>query len=133
MILPDEPDLEKLFEEQSSRSVGPQVRCECGWLVDLKLPSVCAKCSKPFPYWTTLEGATVKLSKMDLGHISATIKMLAQKAEQYPSDSEHRRRVEVALDLFYAELADRDKEIGQLRGIEAALKRSLIGKETCDS
>lgn len=60
---------------------------------------------------------------MDLGHLNNCVRMLAEKAEEYPA--ELRRPLEDALDILYAEIGSRDKEISQLTGIQSALLRSL--------
>lgn len=95
-------------------------RCECGLLNSLSMPFVC-KCGKPEHSWQELDGKIVRLQDMSLGHLSNTIRLVAARAEKRPNEPCY----EVALDLFYAELATRDLEIKQTTGIMAALERSL--------
>ena len=134
------PDLESLFtqeehnyiEEQAlAESVDPEslvrfsngmVRCNCGKLVTLTIPTEC-ECGKRFAYWQDIQGKTKSLAQMDLGHLNNCVRMLAAKAEKYPP--ELRGRFEVALDIFYAEIGSRDKEIAQATGILAAVMRGV--------
>jgi hypothetical protein len=120
------PDLDRLFEEQSDdlEWTTPQiVRCKCGHLVSVRIPSRCALCQKIHAYWVTIDGSRKALSQMDLGHLNNCVRMLAAKAEEYPT--ELRGKFEDALDILYAEIGSRDKEIAQLTGIQAAIQRSL--------
>lgn len=112
-----EVDLDELFTLSVS-----MVRCECGSIVKTDMPLVC-RCGKRFLYWRDIEGKIKRLDQMDLGHLSNCVRMVAAKAEQYPP--ELRGAFEAALDIFYAEIGSRDKEVAQLTGIQAALERSL--------
>jgi len=124
--------LEDLFKDTSEEeflSLGmpknvSMIRCKCGNLVSLRLPCVCSQCNDPKAYWRMLDGSVLPLSKMDLGHLTNTVKMLAAKTEEYPQ-GQFRQALEIAIDLFYAEIGSRDKEIAQASGIMAALQRSL--------
>lgn len=103
-------------------NLGGMVRCKCGRLVGLAVPSQC-ECGKRYAYWTDITGKVKRLDQMDLGHLNNCVRMLAAKAEQHPA--ELRERFEIALDILYAEIGSRDKEITQLTGIQAALFKSL--------
>lgn len=60
---------------------------------------------------------------MDLGHLNNCVRMLASKAER--ATGPQLQAYENALDIFYAEIGSRDKEISQVTGILAAIQRSL--------
>lgn len=98
------------------------VRCKCGSLVTITIPTQC-KCGRRFCYWKDINSKIKRLDQMDLGHLTNCVRMLGEKAEKYPP--ELRERFEIALDIFYAEIASRDKEIAQATGILAAINRSL--------
>lgn len=97
-------------------------RCKCGRLFSLRIPSKCA-CGDFKSYWKTLDGRVMKLSEMTLGHLNNSIRMLGEAAEKAPPGE--REEFEIALDMLYAELGSRDKEIAQATGIMAALTRSI--------
>lgn len=99
------------------------MRCKCGEIIYFKLPCFCPRCQEPKCFWR-MSDKTLALGKMDLGHLSNTIRILAERAEKYPS-GEARKEIEIAMDLIYAELGSRDLEIKQASGILGALKRSL--------
>lgn len=101
------------------------VRCSCGQIVKTDMPRECA-CGKRFCYWRDIEGKVKRLDQMDLGHLNNCVRMVAEKAEKYPA--ELRGVFEQALDIFYAEIASRDKEIAQVTGILAAINRSLASE-----
>jgi hypothetical protein len=125
MIIPDEPDLAKLFEaseedDHPDRELGGNslARCKCGRLNNISKPMIC-KCGERKTFLETLDGRLIPLHKMTLGHLTNIIKFLATKAEDC------RAEVEIAMDLIYLEIGSRDKEITQISGIGAALQRSL--------
>ncbi len=118
----NEPDLDSLFEEEFSWP--SMIRCKCGSLVQIDMPGVCPKCQDQKAFWRTIDGKILPLSKMDLGHLNNTVRMLARKAEQYPH-GDYRTRIEIAMDLFYLEIGTRVDEIEQVTGIMSALTRSL--------
>ena len=91
--------------------------------MDADLPAAC-KCGAHFLYWTMADGKHKKLSEMDLGHLTNSIKMLSAKIEE-EIDSKYRARLEIAMDLLYLEIQNRDKEIDQLSRIGGALTRAL--------
>lgn len=111
-----EPELQSLFED-----FGGVARCVCGRLVSTKRPSYCSQCREVHKYWTLTDGTVITLGRMKLGHLSSSIKMLAEQIDKYQSRSE----IEEALDIMYAELATRDKEIAQDSGILAGLRKAF--------
>jgi hypothetical protein len=123
---------EEEYESLNSPKNISSIRCKCGALVWLRMPCLCSKCKDPKMYWRMMDGKVVSLAKMDLGHLSNVVRMLAHKAEQYPS-GDFRAEIEIAMDLIYAEIGSRELETEQLSGIMGALQRSLVGKEPCDA
>jgi hypothetical protein len=121
------PDQGRLFSEEESVDVFEvgvsMLRCKCGALVSVTMPTRCEQCKKPHAYWRDIHGKVLHLSKMGLGHLNNCVRMLAAKSEQYPA--ELRGKFEIALDILYAEIGSRDKEIQQVTGIHSALLRSL--------
>jgi hypothetical protein len=97
-------------------------RCKCGALFTLSMPSYCM-CGEAKCYWRTIEGEVLTLDKMKIGHLTSSIKMLAEKMDSL--HGEIRTKYEIALDLLYKELGSREKETNQLVGIQAALFRSI--------
>jgi len=124
--------LDSLFEETDFGVAGGMARCGCGSLYRTDFPIVC-KCGERKLFWRTIDGKLKKLSDMDLGHLTNVVKMFSSKIEEYPIGSTDRSLREEAIDLFYAEIATRDKEIVQITGIHAALTRSLVGKDPVDA
>lgn len=127
------PDLDRLFdhsEEPQHPDEGlpefpkhtKMIRCKCGHLMSVSIPAVCPGCRGPKAFWTMIDSRVIRLSDMKLDHLSNCIRMLAQKCEDAPL--ELREKYEVALDIMYAELGSRDKEIAQATGILAALRRN---------
>lgn len=124
----DEPDLDAQGESEGLEELPGilhtcLIRCKCGYVCDIRVPTICEGCGDAKAYWKTLDNRVLKLSKMTLGHLNNTIRILAAKAETLPAGQ--RERLEIALDLLYAELGSRDQEISQASGIMAALTRSL--------
>ncbi len=123
-------EMASLFDSEFDEQVGAvskgvsNIRCKCGMVVPITLPSLCPKCQDPKPYWRERNGNTIPLSKMGLGHLTNTVRILAARAEAYPQ-GEHRTAIEIAMDLIYQEIGSRDKEITQVTGMMAALNRSL--------
>jgi hypothetical protein len=97
-------------------------RCKCGEVNNITIPMVC-KCGEPKALWKTLEGKLIRVQDMTLGHLNNSIRLLAEKSEEYPASE--RARFEIALDILYAELGTRDKEITQATGIMAAIMRAV--------
>lgn len=95
---------------------------KCNAAVNIKYPSICA-CGDIKHYWKTFEGKILDIRKMDLGHLSNSIRYLADIAEKYPANL--REPFEIALDILYAELGSREKETAQITGIQAALFRAI--------
>ena len=98
------------------------IRCQCGAQVNVSIPSRC-RCGDLKSYWKTGDGKVIKVSQMTLGHLSNSIRILGERAGEVPM--EERERIEIALDMLYAELGTRDTEITQATGIMAALTRSI--------
>lgn len=98
------------------------LRCKCGYLFSISMPCYC-ECGARKGYWKT-DGKLFPLSKMDLGHLTSCIKTLSERLGQ-PHWKVHQTSIEVALDIFYAELGSRDKEIAQATGIQRALFKRL--------
>ncbi len=71
--------------------------------------------------WVTFDGEKIPISKMTLGHLSSLIRLLAGKVDEHKSDKVVTAILETMLDLLYAELGKRDKEIDQDRGLLRAL------------
>ncbi len=117
----NEPELD-FTEIQDIRS--PMIRCKCGSLCLIDMPSVCTRCQDHKAYWRTIDGKILPLSKMDLGHLTNVVRMLAGKIEQYPQ-GDYRARIEIAIDLFYLEIGSRVEETQQMTGILSALTRSI--------
>lgn len=121
-------DFNDLFEGlpvSADPSVG-LMRCECGALVFMVRPKYCS-CGKALAYWRTLDRHMLKLEDMDLGHLSNTVRFMAESMPKAPSSVV--REFEDAIDIFYAEIASREKEIVQVTGIMAALTRSISGQK----
>lgn len=134
------PDLDRLFDQQQAQereviseeemtkldtidSHTSCMRCKCGEIIYFRLPCYCPNCQEPKCFWRMLDGIK-PLPKMDLGHLSNTIKVLALRAEKYPT-GEARKEIEIAMDIIYAEIGSRDLEIKQATGIHNTLKKSL--------
>lgn len=117
-------DLASLFTDpnEASSEINSHAICECGQVNSVSIPKIC-KCGKPKPYWTTLDHKVLKLSQMTMGHLNNSVRMLAEKMEQFPA--EQRTKYEVALDMLYEEIGNRPKEIEQMTGIMAALQRGI--------
>lgn len=94
----------------------------CQRIISYALPCYCV-CGELKAYWWK-EGKAIRISSMDLGFLANTVRLLGERAEKYPS-GEGRKKIEVALDIFYAEIASRDQETKQITGIMGALQRSL--------
>jgi hypothetical protein len=122
------PDLERLFEQEEQDLEPPAglARCQCGNLFILGFPLRCNGCGKAKAFWHTADKKIISLGQMTVGHLTSVIKLLAEQSEQYPASQ--RERFEIALDILYAELGSRDKEIKQLGGIQAALFRGVDRK-----
>ena len=99
------------------------VLCKCGQVVNITMPTRCLGCGDKKSYWRTADKRCIKISDMNLGHLTSSIKYLAEKMEKAPAFL--KTEFEVALDLLYEELGSRDKETKQLSGIRAALFKSL--------
>lgn len=99
------------------------VRCACGSLQPVAIPTKCSRCEQILPYWKDFDRNIIHLSDMDLAHLSNAVRLLGLRAETAPSVLTG--VYELALDLLYAEIATRDQEIQQASGIMAALQRSL--------
>ncbi|HEY6019891.1 MAG TPA: hypothetical protein VIY48_08305 [Candidatus Paceibacterota bacterium] len=127
-----DPDLDRLFDRSENQAPDEDlpefprhttmIRCKCGRLVSVSIPARCIGCQESKAFWTTIDSRVIRLSDMKLDHLSNCIRMLAQKCEDAPL--ELREKYEVALDIMYAELGSRDKEIAQATGILAALRRN---------
>lgn len=128
----DDLELEALFEKSDElteeefsasrqKSGSSVIRCKCGELVQITLPCICPRCQDPKSYWRMATGQVLKLKDIKLGHLTNIIKLLGSKAEEYSSLPEFRSAIEIAMDLVYAELGSREKEIAQLSRIGKAL------------
>lgn len=95
------------------------IRCKCGEIINVNIPTICKSCNKHHAYWRDLEGNVKPLSKLAVGHLANIVKILAERVET--STPETRPRLETAMDLVYLEIQSRDKEIAQLSGIGKAL------------
>lgn len=99
------------------------IRCSCGQVTWVSGPCICIKCGYKFKYWL-VERELISFSKLKLDHILNIIRHLGEQAERFPS-GEPRTKIEIALDLFYEEIASRDQEITQNTGIMSALTKGL--------
>lgn len=123
------PDLEALFDQDQEEATDltklafdGMAKCSCGNIYSVGFPCYCV-CGLPKAYWRDIKGKLCQISGMTLGHLNNTIRLLAAKMESYPVSD--RSRFETALEILYAELGSRDKEIQQVTGIMGALTRSL--------
>lgn len=76
-------------------------------------------------FWTTLEGSQVKISKMDLGHLTNTIRMLGEKLEESRKlgDAKNTAILENNLQALQDEYDSRGEEIAKAAGLLGVLLR----------
>jgi hypothetical protein len=131
MVLPEEPDLARLFEDLEFKEEEPKtppstIRCSCGAVMAIRMPCQCPRCHAVKPFWREKDGSTVALQHLDLGRLTMIARTLGERAEGYETAwPERRRELEIALDIVFNEISTRDKEIEQQRGILSALMKGF--------
>jgi hypothetical protein len=123
----EQPELFKSLEiEEEPEGPDPMIRCACGALVRVTMPCLCPKCHSVKAFWREKDGSTIALSKLDLGRLTMIGRTLGERAEKYRSSwPEHYQQIEIALDIVFAEISSRDKEIDQQRSILSGLMKGL--------
>ena len=74
-------------------------------------------------FWTMIDGGQIEISKMDLGHLANTIRMLGEALERAQSAGDKARadKVEADLQALQEEFDSRGEEIERAQKIAAVL------------